>query len=140
MYEKLGDRAVMALASSLNDHVTVRSVSCIFIENRLFFKTDKNFYKTKQLLANPNTALCVGGVQIEGAAEVRGPVKDEPVFEELYKKYWDKSYNAYAHEESEILVEVTPKFAEIWDQDEDYRGFQTFIDFETEEAAVRYYD
>jgi uncharacterized pyridoxamine 5'-phosphate oxidase family protein len=142
MFEKLGEGKIIALASSLGDRVSVRNVSGLFYDGRIFFKTDINFPKTAQLLANPNVAVCFWGVQIEGIAKNHGLVTEEPgrVFEKRYKKIWDKSYNAYAHEDSEILVEVVPVFAEIWDQDENDRGFQTLLDFKTREASVKYYD
>ena len=66
MFEKLGNAQIMALASSLNDYVMVRNVSCLFYDEKIYFKTDKNFRKTKQLLENPNVALCWSGVQVEG--------------------------------------------------------------------------
>ena len=46
MFEKLGDWKIMALASSVNDYVMVRNVSCLFYDNKVYFKTDKNFRKT----------------------------------------------------------------------------------------------
>ncbi|MGM0212801.1 pyridoxamine 5'-phosphate oxidase family protein [Enterococcus sp. AZ109] len=142
LYEKLGKKRIMALATSLNDHVTVRNVSVIIHEGRLLFKTDKNFRKTKQLLENPNVAICYWGVQIEGKAVNHGLVVDEPgqVFQELYKKYWDKSYNAYPHKDSEILIEIMPHFVEIWDQDNEAKGFQLLLDFDKQQAEIQYYD
>jgi general stress protein 26 len=142
MFEKSGSHQIMALASSLNDHVTVRNVSCIMYDHRIFFKTDMNFRKTKQLLENPRVALCFGGIQIEGYAVNRGKVIDEPgrVFEKLYKQYWEKSYNAYPHEDSEILIEIIPKFVEIWDQDSDNKGFQVSLDCDTQRVSLEYYD
>lgn len=142
MFEKLGDARIMALAASLNDHVTVRNVSCIFREQRIFFKTDKNFRKTKQLMENPSAALCFGGIQIEGRAVNHGKVTDEPgrIFEKLYQRYWEKSYNAYPHEDTEVLIEIVPEFVEIWDQDENDRGFQTFLHYADQSVRVEYYD
>ena len=43
MFEKLGNAQIMALASSLNDYVMVRNVSCLFYDEKIYFKTDKNF-------------------------------------------------------------------------------------------------
>ena len=141
-YKKLGKKKIMALATSLNDHVTVRNVSVIIHEGRLLFKTDKNFRKTQQLLRNPNVAICYWGVKIEGTAVNHGLVVDEPgqVFQELYKTHWDKSYNAYPHKDTEILIEVVPRFIEIWDQDDQEKGFQLLIDFEKQQAEIHYYD
>lgn len=142
LFKKLGDWKIMALASSVDDYVMVRNVSCLFYDGKIYFKTDKNFRKTQQLFKNPHVALCSGGVQVEGIAKNLGLVIDEPgrKFEKLYKNYLWQSYNAYSHEESEILVEVTPKFVEIWDEDEDHYAFQTFIDFDKQAVEIKNYD
>ena len=69
MFEMLGTDKIMALASSKNDYVMVRNVSCLFYDEKIYFKTDKNFRKTKQLFANPQVAMCWSGIQVEGLAE-----------------------------------------------------------------------
>lgn len=142
MFQKLGDWKIMALASSVNDYVMVRNVSCLFYDNKVYFKTDKNFRKTQQLYQNPQVALCWSGVQIEGIAENKGLVVDEPDrrFETLYKKHMWGSYNKYSHEDTEIIIEVSPKFVEIWDTSEDNYAFQIFIDFEKKSVEVKQYD
>ena len=48
LWEQLGDWKIMALASSVNDYVMVRNVSCLFYDDKVWFKTDKNFRKTQQ--------------------------------------------------------------------------------------------
>ena len=142
MFEKLGHSKIMALASSVEDYVMVRNVSCLFYDQKIWFKTDKNFRKTQQLFENPNVALCWSGVQVEGVAENKGLVVDEPgrTFETLYKKYLWGSYNKYSHEDTEILIEVTPKFVEIWDTSLDNYAYQLFIDFEKQEVVFKPYD
>ncbi len=142
MFEKLGDWKIMALASSVNDYVMVRNVSCLFYDNKVWFKTDKNFRKTQQLYQNPQVALCWSGVQIEGVAENRGLVVDEPGrrFEKLYKEHLWGSYNKYSHEDTEIIIEVSPKFVEIWDTSEDNYAYQIFIDFDKQSVEVKQYD
>lgn len=142
MFEKLGDWKIMALASSVNDYVMVRNVSCLFYDNRIYFKTDKNFRKTQQLYQNPQVALCWSGVQVEGIAENKGLVVDEPdrKFEKLYKEHLWGSYNKYSHEDTEIIIEVTPKFVEVWDTSEENYAFQIFIDFDKKSVEVKQYD
>jgi len=142
MFDMLGNSKIMALATSKNDHVFVRNVSCVFYDNKIYFKTDKNFRKTKQLLENPQVAICWDGIQVEGIAVNKGLVVEEEGrrFEQAYRKYLWGSYNAYSHEDSEILIEITPKFVEIWDQDSNKRGFQTFLDFDKQSVEVVYYD
>ena len=140
--EKLGTHKIMALAASVNDIVSVRNVSCIFYDGRIYFKTDKEFRKTRQLLENPNVALCTGGIQVEGTAQNMGLLTEQPDqrFTQLYEEYWEVSYNAYPHKESEILIEVTPRFVEIWDQREDNYGYQILIDMDKETAVQKDYD
>lgn len=142
MFDKLGDWKIMALASSVNDYVMVRNVSCLFYDDKVYFKTDKNFRKTQQLFQNPQVALCWSGVQIEGIAKNKGLVVDEPQrrFEKLYKKHLWGSYNKYSHEDTEIIIEVTPKYVEIWDTSEDNYAFQIFIDFNQKSVEVKQYD
>lgn len=62
------------------------------------------------------------------------------MFEGLYKKHLWGSYNKYSHEDSEIIIEVTPKFVEVWDTSEDNYAYQIFIDFDKKEVTVKPYD
>lgn len=140
--KKLRDFKIMALASCVDDYPMVRNVSCLFYNDKIYFKTDKNFRKTQQLFKNNRVAMCFNGVQVEGYAENKGLVVDEEgrVFEKKYKEFLWQSYNAYSHVDTEILIEVTPKFVEIWDEDEERNAYQIFIDFDTEEVIVKAYD
>ncbi|WP_323090742.1 pyridoxamine 5'-phosphate oxidase family protein [Allobaculum sp. JKK-2023] len=142
MENKLGPWKIMALASCVDNYPMVRNVSCLFYNDKVYFKTDKNFRKTQQLYKNSRVAMCWNGVQIEGDAEIKGLVTREPGhrFEKLYKQYLWKSYNAYSHVDTEILVEVTPKLVEIWDEDDQGDAYQIFIDFEKKEAVYKPYD
>lgn len=142
MFEKLGTSKIMALATAYGDSPMVRNVSCLFYDEAIWFKTDMNFRKTAHLLRNPRVAMCWNGIQVEGIAENRGLVVDEPGrrFEELYKKHLWGSYNKYSHEDSEILIKVKPCFVEVWDTSEENYAFQIFIDFENESVEVKQYD
>lgn len=142
MFNMLGNSQIMALASSKDDHVTVRNVSCLFYDGKIWFKTDKNFRKTKQLLGNPNVAMCWSGIQVEGTAKNKGLVSEEPGqrFAEGYRKYLWQSYNKYSHEDTEILIEVSPKFVEVWDTSDEGYAFQFFIDFEKKSVEIKQYD
>ena len=46
LFEKLAPSKIMALASSVNDYVMVRNVSCLIYNDAIYFKTDKIFRKT----------------------------------------------------------------------------------------------
>lgn len=142
MFEILGNSKIMALASSVNDYVMVRNVSCLFYDEKIYFKTDMNFRKTKQIMENPQVAMCFNGIQVEGIAQNKGLVVDEPGrrFEEGYKKYLWESYNKYSHTDTEILIEISPKYVEIWDTSEDGYAFQLFLDFDKKSVEVKQYD
>lgn len=142
LFDKLAPSKIMALASSVNDHVMVRNVSCLIYDEAIYFKTDKNFRKTKQLYDNPRVALCFNGIQVEGIATIKGLVVDEEGhrFEKLYQKYLWGSYNAYSHEDTEILVEVKPTFVELWDTDDKNKAYQIFIDFDQKTVEYQKYD
>ena len=86
--------------------------------------------------------MCFNGVQVEGTALNKGLVIDEEgrIFEKKYKEFLWQSYNAYSHIDTEILIEVTPDFVEIWDEDENRKAFQIFIDFKTKEVIYKPYD
>lgn len=142
MDQKLGAWKIMALASCVDNYPMVRNVSCIFYNDKIYFKTDKNFRKTQQLFENNRVAMCFNGVQVEGTALNKGLVIDEEgrIFEKKYKEYLWGSYNAYSHEDTEILIEVTPDFVEIWDEDENRNAFQIFINFKTKEVEYKPYD
>lgn len=142
MKKKMGDYKIMALASCVDNYPMIRNVSCLFYNDKIYFKTDKTFRKTQQLFKNNRVAMCFGGVQIEGTAINKGLVVDEEdhMFETLYKKFLWQSYNAYSHVDTEILIEVTPDFVEIWDEDENRNAFQIFIDFNKHEIEYKPYD
>ena len=142
MFEILGNSKIMALASSVNDYVMVRNVSCLFYDEKIYFKTDMNFRKTKQIMENPQVAMCFNGIQVEGIAKNKGLVVDEPGrrFEEGYKKYLWESYNKYSHTDTEILIEISPKYVEIWDTSEEGYAFQLFLDFDKKSVEVKQYD
>lgn len=142
MKQKMGDWKIMALASCEDNYPMVRNVSCLFYNDKIYFKTDKNFRKTQQLFKNNRVAMCFNGTQVEGTAVNKGLVVDETgrVFEKKYKEYLWQSYNAYSHVESEILIEVTPEFVEIWDENENRHAFQLFIDFKKKTVEYKPYD
>ncbi len=63
-----GNGRTMVLSTSENDIVSSRMMSIIQIEG-VYFQTDLTFKKYRQLLSNPNVALCIDNIQIEGVCE-----------------------------------------------------------------------
>lgn len=141
IWDKLGESAIMQIAA-YDGTISIRTISAIMYDDSIWFKTDVNFPKTKQLLENPECALAMYNIFVNGVAHNRGKVVDEPdrKFEKLYKEYHDGSYHAYAHEDTEILIEVVPTSMSGWDTDENNYAFEIQIDCENKKAVKMVYD
>ena len=142
MFRQLGDWKIMALATSVNDHVTVRNVSCLFYDNKIYFKTDKTSEKQNSFLRT-RRSLCAGAAsRWRALPKTRDWWQNEPGkrFEKGYKEFLWNSYNAYSHVDTEILIQVTPKHVEVWDTSDGQYAYQLFIDFDSRTVEVKPYD
>jgi general stress protein 26 len=81
---KLENSKIGILATSLNDKVTVRSMSIINIDENVLFQTDKRMEKCYQITNNENVALCIGNIQIEGIARIKGKADKQNEFIEIF--------------------------------------------------------
>ncbi|WP_176718866.1 pyridoxamine 5'-phosphate oxidase family protein [Caloranaerobacter ferrireducens] len=131
----------MVLATSKDNRATARSVSCVVIDSKIYFQTDKTFLKYEQIKSNPNVALCADNFQIEGYAKIKGHpfVEENRNFIEVFKKVHNGSFNAYSHMENEVVIEVEPKFVTAWKY-ENGKPFREFLDFRNGRAYRKYYD
>jgi uncharacterized pyridoxamine 5'-phosphate oxidase family protein len=112
----LGAQKFLVLATSFDDRVTARTMGYINKGLTIYFQTDRNFLKVKQIEKNPNVALCGANVQIEGTAKI-GNHPFEPSnkeFIELFKKKYTLAFNTYSHLKNEIVIEVEPRFITFW--------------------------
>lgn len=131
----------LVLATSSNNRVTVRTISCINKGLIIYFQTDKNFLKVKQIKENPNVALCGANVQIEGIAKIRNHPHDtlNAEFIELFKKKHVLAFNTYAHLKNQIVIEVEPKFITFWKYI-DNKPLRDYLYVEKTKAEREYYD
>jgi len=97
-FNKLGSSKLMVLATSNDDKVTARMMSCVIIENAIYFQTDKTSEKFMQMTANPNVALCTDNIQIEGTAAPLGHTLSSECkfFAQAYKKHHKGSFKRYS--------------------------------------------
>jgi general stress protein 26 len=105
---------VCVLATGADDRITAREISVVNSGFDIYFNTDKNLTKFKQIQKNHNVALCKKNYQIEGVAEILGHPKDEKLFSSLYKEKHPSSYKKYSHLESEVVIKVKIKRIQIW--------------------------
>jgi uncharacterized pyridoxamine 5'-phosphate oxidase family protein len=102
----------MILGTSFNDRVTARHISFVNDDLVIYFTSWDHNKKIVQMKGNPNVALCLHNVQIEGKAEVLNCV-----FEEKYKKMSDLFrlkfgamwLDRFSHIKEFILVKVIPE-------------------------------
>lgn len=139
--ELLRNKKVAVLATSSSDRVTARSVSYVVLNSRIYFQTDKTFLKYKQIIKNPNVALCIDNIQIEGNARIKGHPFDEEnkAFIEEFKKVNNGSFNAYSHMENEVVVEIEPVSITLWKYEEG-KPLRDFLNLQNKKAYREYYD
>jgi general stress protein 26 len=139
VFNQLGSHKIMVLATSSEDRVAARSMSCIIMGSKIYFQTDKRFLKTQQMLKNSNVALCVDNIQMEGIAKIIGHSDDNPEFCETYKRYFRTSYDAYTHLQNQVIIEVEPTFITLWKY-ADNKPYRDFMDCIQNTAYREMYD
>ncbi len=127
VFKQLGDSGIIVLATSSEDIPTVRSMSYVVVEGKIYFQTESAMEKAVQMKQNPKVALCQNNIAIKGTAKCRGRILSEENAKimELYKKRHRGSYDAYSHMEKGELYEITPNFITIWTyiEGEPYRKY-----------------
>jgi general stress protein 26 len=139
-FKQLGASKLMVLATSENDRVTARMMSCIIIDGNIYFQTDKKFDKYTQMTANLNVALCIDNIQIEGTASFLGHLLNDEnkVFAAAYKRHHKGSFNTYSSLPDNVLVKVVPAKITLWK----YRlnqVYRLFFDMVNEEVEKEIY-
>ena len=140
IFQKLGESQIMCLATSNENRVTARSMSVIVMDQKFYFQTDRHFLKYDQIIKNPNVALCVNNIQIEGICKELGhPLSMENSgFTSRYKEFFQGSFENYSHIEDEAVLVVEPKLISLWCYDNG-QPYQEFLDFENETYRKSYY-
>ena len=129
-FSSLGEYQIMSLATSAEYRVTVRSMSFIIADRKFYCQTDKHFLKYKQILENPQVAISINNIQIEGICKEFGhPLLESNIFfSESYKRYYKDSFKKYTHLKDEVLLEIQPTLISVWNYEDD-KAFQEILDF-----------
>jgi hypothetical protein len=108
--------ANIVLATGASSRITARAMSPVNIGLNVYMQTSRSFTKTGQMMQNPNVALCLGNIQIEGAAEFLGhPMRDgNEAFRKLYMEKHRGSYERYSMLEDEIVFMVRAAHVTLW--------------------------
>ena len=112
--DEFGKGKAMVLSSSENNEVTSRMMSIVQANGLFYFQTDKTFRKYSQLIANPQVALCINNIQIEGICKEIGHPMKNAIFCELYQECFNSSFKKYSALENERLFVIKPTYIERW--------------------------
>lgn len=104
----------MVLSTSENNKVSSRLMSVVQIDHKCYFQTDKGFKKYRQLMDNPNCALCIDNIQMEGICTELGHPLNNIDFCKRYLEYDKESYEKYSSIKNERLFMFTPIYLERW--------------------------
>lgn len=140
-FKKIGEAKKMVLATCFNNKPTARMMSCIIINNNIYFQTDRNFIKYNQLLNNKNVALCIDNIQVEGVAgECGHPFNSEnEQFSLLYEKHYPSSFKMYSHLADEVVFKVTLQKIILWEY-ENGKPLRIYFDFINKNITKDYYE
>ena len=114
----INQSSTWVLATAAGNHVTARTVFTVSNGVVIFFQTDRNFVKYKQMSMNPNVALCRDNYQIEGKAKEIGHPLDmkNSAISNLFRQHHPLAYKRYSGRKTETLFEVHPTQVTIWKQ------------------------
>lgn len=141
IFDILGDNKIMVLATSYEDKVTARSMSCVIINRKIYCQTDKTFLKYNQMAKNHNVALCIDNIQIEGVAKIKQHPfeKENKEFIQIFKEKYKGSYENYSRMNNEVVVEIEPTVITLWKY-ENAQPFRDFLDIKKNKAYREIYD
>lgn len=140
LFKQLGNSKVMVLATSHDNRVTARNMSCVIYNHKIYFQTEDIFVKVDQIRNNPRVALCVDNIQIEGIARIKGHPAQDAEFIETFKKYFKGSYDKFTLLRRQIYVEIEPTFITLWKYLDGNKPYRDFIDCVNQRAYRELYD
>lgn len=130
----------MVLATCSEERVSARTVSIINKGLLIYFQTDIEFLKYRQIKENPNVALCIGNIQIEGHAKITCHPLDNPFFIENYQEQHQTAFEKYSHLKDNVIIEVEPKLITFWKYTEvDHKPYRDFLDLNEQKAYQEHY-
>jgi len=139
-FKTLGEAKKMVLATCSQNRTTARMMSCIILNEKFYFQTEKSLLKYSQICKNPLVALCTENIQVEGKCRILGrPLENNP-FAQSFEKHYAGSFKNYSHMENEVLCEATPSLITLWCYDEHGKPFRKFYNFVDETYNIQYYN
>lgn len=116
LFEELGDHAVGALATCFDSKPYVRSVSCVFQNEKIYFQSDRTMQKAIHINENPFVSVCFQHIQIQGiCTELESPLHPRNgYFLQLFKEHFPRAAQRYSHLDNERVYQIVPTKIETW--------------------------
>lgn len=116
LFEELGDHAVGALATCFDSKPYVRSVSCVFQNEKIYFQSDRTMQKAIHINENPFVSVCFQHIQIQGiCTELESPLHPgNGYFLQLFKEHFPRAAQRYSHLDNERVYQIIPTKIETW--------------------------
>jgi len=115
----LASKHAIVLATSQDGRVTARTVSFAYRGVEIYFMSFAGNTKCRQIRTNPRVALCRDSIQIEGAAEILGPVssvENEELARMVLAKY-PEDFRRHASDPRMVLIRVRPSQVRIFHEE-----------------------
>ena len=134
IFEQIGKVKFAVLATSSQNKPTARTMSIVFIDNKIYCQTSTEYVKYKQICENNNVALCIENIQIEGVANIKGKTIEQNKFIEIFKENHNGSYKKYSGLEESRLIEIIPKKIIVWEYNSNGTPSRMFLELETKKS------
>jgi len=139
MIEEIQNHERGYLATSKGESVYVRQMMLISDGLTIWFITDQNTRKYKQIKANPNVGIAMGlSLHLEGTATLKGhPLEEEnkafiKAFQEKVPDIYERSLRPgrILNRPGTRVIEITPRriALNVWTPHFDLEGFQPYTD------------
>ncbi len=117
----LKTKHAIVLATAEGDRVTARTVTFASRGVEIYFLSLAENTKCRQIEANPNVALCRDHVQIEGTAEILGPVGSDKCSKvaELFRTKYADAYERHIDHPAMVAIRVRPTRIRFFYMEED---------------------
>lgn len=127
IWEKAGGAQLISLATSVDGRPSVRTMSAVFIDRKIYFQTDRTLDKAIEIRKNPRVAVSMGSIQFNGICKELGhPFEAENErFLDVYSTCYKDSYKQYSHLEEERVYEINPELIKVWG----YRDGYAVLDY-----------
>lgn len=105
----------VVLATASKDGIVTASKMCVISNGTtLYFQTDSNFEKARNIIDNPNVAITIENIYFKGQATIVGHPSKNHFFVEKMKQRHYQTYENYTHLPNQVLIEVKLTECRIW--------------------------